>query len=55
MACCSQGIQFVPEDDLTYPDDFPEDGTEIMVIGRFETYEENGYTYCYLADAQMAY
>lgn len=55
LACCSQGIQFVPEGQLTYPDDFPEDDTEILVIGRFETYEENGYTYCYLADAQMAY
>lgn len=51
LACCSQGIQFISEGQLTYP----EDDTEILVIGRFETYEENGYTYCYLADAQMAY
>ena len=51
LACCSQGIQFISAGQLTYP----EDDTEILVIGRFETYEENGYTYCYLADAQMAY
>ncbi|MBO4242582.1 MAG: hypothetical protein J5883_04825 [Clostridiales bacterium] len=52
-ACCSQGIEFIPGDDYTYPDDFPQPGDEICVTGVFSTYEENGYTYCTLKDAEF--
>lgn len=50
-ACCSQGLEFVLADELVYPDDYPELGTEITVSGTFETYDENGYMYCHLINA----
>ncbi len=52
-ACCAQGIEFVPEADLSYPGDFPEVGSDITVIGIFDTYEEGEYTYCTLRQATM--
>ena len=52
-ACCSQGIEFTLSGEHVYPDDYPEEGSEIVVQGIFETYEENGYTYCQLKDAVM--
>ena len=49
-ACCSQGLQFFPADDMTYPDDFPEQGTTITLRGTFSLDEENVYM-CALTDA----
>ena len=50
-ACCAQGIEFIMTDDYKYPDDYPEDGSEITVVGTFDTYEENGNTYATLRNA----
>lgn len=52
-ACCSQGLEFVLAEERSYPDEYPELGTEITVTGVFDTYEENGYMYCQLIDAVM--
>ena len=52
-ACCAEGMEFVPEGDLTYPEDYPELGAEITVIGEFQSYEENGVTWYHLANAKM--
>ena len=52
-ACCSQGIEFVLAGEHTYPDDYPELGNEITVTGTFELYEEDGFQYCRLVDAEM--
>lgn len=52
-ACCSQGIEFVLTDDYTYPDDYPEEGGDICVIGVFDTYQEGDYTYCTLRNARI--
>ena len=52
-ACCSQGLEFVLAGEHNYPADYPERGTEITVVGTFQTYEENGYTDYHLADAEM--
>ena len=52
-ACCSQGIEFVLTDDYTYPDDYPEEGGDICVIGVFDTYQEGDYTYCTLRNAKL--
>ena len=54
MACCSQGLEFVMEGDLAYPDDYPELGAEITVIGEFQPYEENGMTWYHLVNARLA-
>ena len=52
-ACCAEGMEFVLEGDYTYPDDYPELGTEITVIGEFQSYEENGMTWYHLVNAKM--
>ena len=52
-ACCSQGIEFVPTGDYHFPDDYPELGSEITVIGTFDTYIEDGYEYCTLRNASF--
>lgn len=52
-ACCAEGMEFVLKDDLAYPDDYPELGTEITVIGEFQSYEENGVTWYHLVNARM--
>ena len=53
MACCSQGLDFIPTDEYTYPDDYPELNAEITVTGTFEIYEKNGIKYCRLANAAI--
>lgn len=52
-ACCSQGIEFVLDGDYSYPDDYPDINSIITVTGIFDTYEENGYTYCQLINAKL--
>lgn len=52
-ACCAEGMEFVLKGDLTYPDDYPELGAEITVIGEFQPYEENGVTWYHLVNAKM--
>lgn len=52
-ACCSQGIEFVLDGDYTYPDDYPELGTELTVVGEFNYYKEDYSTYCQLLHAEM--
>ena len=52
-ACCSQGIEFELEGDHKYPEDYPEPGDEVCVVGTFDTYQEGEYTYCTLRNARM--
>ncbi len=52
-ACCAQGIEFVWAGEHDWPDDYPEDGTDITVTGRLEAYEENGFNYLHLVDAEV--
>ena len=52
-ACCQQGMEFVLAGEHKYPDDYPESGTVITVEGEFNTYTENGWTYCQLKDSTM--
>ena len=52
-ACCSQGIEFVLAGNHKYPDDYPELGSDITVVGTFGTYNEGEYTYCQLSDATL--
>jgi translation initiation factor 1 (eIF-1/SUI1) len=49
-ACCSEGLEFIWDDNThTYPDEYPEDYTEVEIIGVFDSYEELGSTYYYIA------
>ncbi len=53
-SCCSQGMEFVLGDSSRiYPDDYPSDGEEIVVIGTFGTYDELDVTYHCLLDATI--
>ncbi|MBQ9015281.1 MAG: hypothetical protein IJ109_04110 [Firmicutes bacterium] len=47
-ACCEQGVEFHLKED---PEEFPEGGTEVTVVGTYDTYERDGEEYCYLKDA----
>lgn len=55
-SCCAQGLEFVWEDgNHVYPDEYPEENTEVIVEGTFETYREDGdkNLYCRLCNATM--
>ena len=54
-ACCAQGIQFVLEGDYTWPEDYPEEGSEITVEGIFDLYEMGAMEFCRLIHATMSY
>lgn len=53
LACCAQGIEFDLNGDLVYPNDYPDVGSDITVVGTFELYEEDGITYARLGNANM--
>lgn len=52
-ACCTQGIEFVLSGEHTYPQDYPELGEEITVVGTFETYEADGIPGIHLVNAVL--
>ena len=52
-ACCAQGIEFVWAGEHAWPDDYPEEGTDIIVTGRLAAYEEDEMTYLHLVDAEL--
>ena len=52
-ACCAQGIEFVLSGEHSFPDDYPQTGDEICVVGVFDTYREGEYLYCTLRNAAM--
>lgn len=53
-ACCSQGLEFVPAKNLSFPDEFPADGDMITVIGTFDTYMDGDYELCTLRNAEFS-
>lgn len=46
-ACCAQGLEFEMASGLEYPNE----EEEVVVVGTFETYEEQGLTYCTLKNS----
>ena len=52
-ACCAQGLEFELKEKRKYPEEYPEEEAEITVVGTFDTYEEEGYTYCVIKDAEL--
>ncbi|GLC80834.1 hypothetical protein [Lacrimispora brassicae] len=47
-ACCQQGLEFIWNGEHVYPDDYPEQESEIEITGVFQSYQEGGSTYYYL-------
>lgn len=52
-ACCAQGIPFELAGDHTYPQDYPELGDTITVVGTFEIHQQEGMQFCRLRDAEF--
>ena len=53
-ACCAQGLEYVWGDGShVYPGEYPEDGREAVVTGRFEVYTEGDVRYAHLVDASF--
>lgn len=57
-ACCQQGMEFMLAGSHKYPDDYPNEGDNIMVTGVFDIYYETGADgqrskYCQLKDAAL--
>ncbi len=52
-ACCSQGLEFETTDEFRFPDDFPEYGEDVTVIGTFDYYDEDHYRYLVLRNAKV--
>ena len=52
-ACCKQGIEFVLDGDYSYPEDYPEEDSNITVSGIFDIYYEGDKKFCQLIHAQM--
>lgn len=57
-ACCAQGLEFELSESRAFPDEYPEPGAEITVIGTFDTYREkaedgNYYLYLILRNASL--
>ena len=52
-ACCAQGIPFELAGDHTYPQDYPELGDTITVVGTFEIHQQEGMQICRLRDAEL--
>ncbi len=56
LACCSSGIEFVWDDGShIFPDEYPEEGQQVIVTGIYQTYKEglDEATYVRLKDASM--
>ena len=51
--CCAQGLEFVWAGEHEYPDDYPEEGGGIIVTGQLEVYEDLGYQFLRLANADL--
>lgn len=48
-ACCEQGMEFIWDNGShVYPDEYPEEESDVTITGAFQTYKEDGLTYCYL-------
>lgn len=54
-ACCQNGIEFLWKGEHSFPEDYPSVGTALTVGGVFETYDEDGKTYCRLKDADVVF
>ena len=53
LGCCQQGIQFQWEGNHKYPDDYPDLGTEITVVGTFSYQKDGNIVSLLLKNAEM--
>lgn len=48
-SCCQQGLEFQWNGKHTYPEDYPKEQSKVEMIGVYQSYQELGETYYYLA------
>lgn len=53
--CCTQGIEFLRRGEPAHSAEDPEPGAPVTVTGRVESYQEDGFTYLRLADADVQF
>lgn len=53
LACCAQGLEFVPAGVPAWPEEFPEPGQTVTVEGTFAMYKQGNFEFCHLVDASM--
>lgn len=54
LACCSQGLAFELAKERKFPDEFPDDGEKITIIGDFEMAEDGDDAYPIIRNAKMS-
>ncbi len=53
-SCCSQGMEFIwGSGEHSYPDEYPENYTQVVIVGTFGCYQELDYLYYCLLDASL--
>ena len=52
-SCCAQGIPFDLAGSFSYPEDYPELGDQITVVGTFEKCTQDGLEFYRLSQAEM--
>lgn len=52
--CCSQGLEFLLEGNFKYPDEYPQVGKNITVVGVFDTYYEGQNRYVQLIHSKLS-
>lgn len=52
-SCCAQGIPFDLAGSFSYPEDYPELGNQITVVGTFEKCTQDGLEFYRLSQAEM--
>ena len=53
-SCCAEGLMFIWSGGHSYPDDYPEERTNIEITGVFNRYEGFDFPYYYLAVDELA-
>lgn len=51
LACCSQGLLFVPKDVSSYLASSPKEGDDIVVVGTFDVFMDHGQKVVHLVDS----
>ena len=54
LACCSQGLAFELAKERKFPDEFPDEGEKITIIGDFEMEEDGDDAYPIIRNAKMS-
>lgn len=53
-ACCAQGLEFVLTGGQVYPDDYPQEGEEIEIVGTARLAKGEQYDYLYIETDSFA-